>query len=143
MDKQVELSRQARQNRYFSEEFKKQKVNELDQNLLTVAQVVNLYQVSRTVVYKWLAKYSAHYQKGSKMVIEMESEATKTQALLARQAELERIVGQKQMEIDFLNRLLLVASEELQVDIKKRFLDPPSSGFKDIGGTILGDSKTF
>jgi transposase len=93
-------------------------------------------------VYKWLAKYSVHYQKGSKMVIEMESEATKTQALLARQAELERIVGQKQMEIDFLNRLLLIASEELKVDIKKRFLDPPSNGFKDIGGSTLGDSKT-
>ena len=53
----------------------------------------------------------------------MESEAIKTKQLLERQAELERIIGQKQIEIDFLNKLMEIASQELKTDIKKIFLD--------------------
>ncbi|MDZ7898221.1 MAG: hypothetical protein U5N85_09390 [Arcicella sp.] len=39
--------------------------------------------------------------KPPRVVVEMESEAQKTKELLARNAELERIIGQKQMSIDF------------------------------------------
>ena len=53
------------------------------------------------------------------MVVQMESEAHKTLQMLQRVAELERIVGQKQLEIDFLNKLMEVATEELGYDLKK------------------------
>jgi hypothetical protein len=58
----------------------------------------------------------------------MESEAYKTQQLLQRLAELERIVGQKQMEIDFLNKLLEIGSEEMGFDLKKNFSTKLSNG---------------
>jgi transposase len=45
-------------NRYFSEEFKKQKVKELEQKLISIKDLVDLYQISRTTVYQWLYKYS-------------------------------------------------------------------------------------
>jgi transposase len=51
----------------------------------------------------------------------MESEALKTQQLLRQVAELERAVGQKQLEIDFLNKLLELGSEELGFDLKKNY----------------------
>ena len=51
----------------------------------------------------------------------MESEQVKTKALQEQVARLERIVGQKQMEIDFLNKLIELASEKYQEDIKKNF----------------------
>jgi transposase len=117
-----------RQNRHFSEAFKKQKVQELEQKIISVTDLVNLYQVSRTSIYNWLYKYSAHYQKETRIVVEIESEALKTKQLLARQAELERIIGQKQMEIDFLNKLMELASAELNIDLKKSFLDKLSTG---------------
>jgi transposase len=43
-------------------------------------------------------------------------------------AELERIVGQKQLEIDFLNKLLEIGSGELGIDLKKSFSPPPLNG---------------
>jgi hypothetical protein len=55
------------------------------------------------------------------MVIQLDSEANKTQELLQRISELERALGQKQMVIDFNNKLLEIASKELDIDIKKNF----------------------
>ena len=86
-------------NRIFSEDFKKQKVKELDDKTISICQLVNLYSISRTTVYKWLAKYSVHYHKETKMVVQagcrpMVSETHKLQLVLQPQAELERIVGQ-------------------------------------------------
>ena len=119
------------QNRIFSDDFKKQKVKELDDKTIAIGrhsacQLVTLYSISRTTVYKWLAKYSVHYHKETKMVVQagcrpMESETHKLQSVLQRQAELERIIGQKQMEIDFLNKLLEIGSHELKIDLKKSF----------------------
>ncbi|MDZ7933591.1 MAG: transposase [Emticicia sp.] len=111
--------------RYFSEEFKRQKVKELDAKVLSISDIVRLYEVSPVSVHRWRKKYSPHYQQATRVVVEMESEAQKTKELLARNAELERIIGQKQMSIDFLEKLLEIASKELKMDIKKSFSTPP------------------
>ena len=60
-------------------------------------------------------------EKGVKTVTQMESEQFKTQLLLQRVAELERTVGQKQLEIDYLQCCLTVAGEDLGYDIKKKY----------------------
>jgi transposase-like protein len=110
-----------KQRRFFSEEFKKAKVKELTEKRVTIRQVSRLYEVSTVAVYKWLYKYSPHHQQKTTLVVEMESETYKTQQLLQRVAELERIVGQKQLEIDFLNKLFELGSGELGFDLKKNF----------------------
>ena len=58
----------------------------------------------------------------------MESEGHKTKELLRQVAELERALGQKQIAIDYLERLLAVSSESLKIDLKKTFGGPASSG---------------
>ena len=58
----------------------------------------------------------------------MKSEETKNSELQKKVAELERVVGQKQLEIDFLNKLLQIGSAELGFDFKKNFSTPPSNG---------------
>lgn len=113
--------KRSKYNRYFSEEFKRQKVKELDTNVITIKLICELHGVSRSAIYKWLAKYSSHYQQETKMVVQMESEEIKTQRLNLRVAELERIIGQKQLEIDYLNKVLEIASKEYETDIKKKF----------------------
>lgn len=107
--------------RVFSDAFKRQRVKEIDQSLYTVTEVSRLYQVSTKSVYRWLHKYSINHQKGVRQVIEMESEEQKTKALLKRVAELEQVIGQKQLLIDYLEKLIEVGSEELRVDLKKNF----------------------
>ena len=86
------------------------------------------HQVSGQSVYMWLYKYSPHHHPKCTLVVQMESEATKYQESQKRIAELERIVGQKQLEIDFLNKLIEIGSKELEFDFKKNFSPKPSNG---------------
>jgi transposase-like protein len=124
--------------RIFSEEFKRSKVEELIQKRITIRQLSKFYEVSPSAVYSWLYKYSVHYEQRSKLVVEMESESYRTQQLLQRVAELERIIGQKQLEVDFLNKLLEIGSEELGFDLKKNFSTKLSSG---TGGSAGGEGS--
>ena len=126
--RQIKQKLEIRENRVFSEPLKKQIVKDLVNKRLTIQQVVLEHQVSRHSVYRWLYKYSPAHEQKCTLVVQMESEAQRKQELQQRVSELERIVGQKQLEIDFLNKLLEVGSKELGFDLKKSFSSPPSSG---------------
>lgn len=123
---------EIRDKRCFSEEFKKSKVKELVNKHVTVVQLSRLYGVTRSSIYKWLYQYSPHHHQKTTFVVQMESESYKTQRLQQQVAELERIVGQKQLEIDVLNKLLEMASEEIGYDVKKNISLKLSNG---IGAT--------
>ena len=127
MKGQTKVKFETRQKRTFSQEFKKAKVKDIIEKRITIGQLSRLYEVSPQAIYHWLYRYSVHHQQKTTLVVQMESEQTKTQELLRRVAELERIVGQKQLEIDFLNTLLEVAGKELGFDVKKNFSAPLSS----------------
>lgn len=119
----------ARQNRVFSESFKRAKVKEIEAKRLKISEICHLYEVSRSAVYKWLKKYGQKTEKNVKIVVEMESDAQRTKLLLERVAELERAVGLKQLEIDYLNELLSVESQEVGYDVKKKHAPKLSSHF--------------
>lgn len=119
--KSSSLFREKRVQRIFSESFKRSKVKDIEQGLLTVRELSKLYTVSVSAVYKWIYKYSVHYKKGTVQVVQMESEQSKTQELLVRIKELEAALGRKQLSIDYLEQLLSIASCELKIDLKKSF----------------------
>ena len=121
---------QTQYNRTFSEEFRRSKVEELRSGRLKVRDLCQLYNLSRTTIYNWLYLYS-ETEKGTKTVVQMESEAFKTKLLLQRVAELERIIGQKQLEIDYLSVCLEVASDEIGYDLKKKHAPPRWNDFAD------------
>src|SRR5581483_4084370 len=121
-------SREERQNRYFSESFKQQKMEELRKNLITVSELSREYQVTRSAIYKWIYKYSVMKKKGVKQVIELESDTQKLIALKERIKELERLVGQKQIELEFKDKMIEIAEDLYKIDIKKKFGSVPSSG---------------
>jgi len=114
--------------RIFSETLKKQLIKDLVSKRVNVQQLVREHQVSTTTVYRWLYKYSPFHEQKCTLVVQMESEATLKGDLQKRIAELERAVGQKQLEIDFLNKLFELGSAELGFDLKKNFSTPPSNG---------------
>ena len=123
------LQIQIKHSRTFSESFKKEKVKQLVAKQISIHELSQLYEVSRQTVYNWLYKYSPHHKRGTKQVVEMESEALKTKVLLSKVAELERIIGQKQIELDFKDKLIALASEEVGYDIKKKHEPQLSNGF--------------
>ena len=124
--------------RYFSEEFKRKKVEEIDKNQTRICDICREYGVSTTSVHRWIHKYSRMKKKGIRQVVETESDTKKLIALQEKVRELERIIGQKQILIDFKDKMIELAEDAYKVDIKKKFGSRPFSGFGTTEGNIPG-----
>jgi transposase-like protein len=123
---------EIRERRIFTEEVKKKAIKDLTSKRTTMKALVVEHQISHQTLYRWLYKYSPYHEQKCTLVVQMKSEETKSIELQKKVAELERVVGQKQLEIDFLNKLLEIGSSELGFDLKKNFNTPRSNG---TGGT--------
>ncbi len=115
------IKRTIRVHRYFSEEVRREVVRKIERNELGMSQASREYEVSMTAIYKWMYRYSIHLKKGNVLVVEKKSRTQKMEQMKHRLAELERIVGQKQLEIDALNKTLEIGSDHVGFDIKKKF----------------------
>jgi transposase-like protein len=114
--------------RYFSEDFKKKKVKELESNLVSICDISRTYNVSRTSIYKWVYKYSVMAKKNVKQIVEAKSDTNKIRILEERIKELERLVGQKQILLEFKEKMIEIAETTYGVDIKKKLGSKLSSG---------------
>lgn len=115
------MNKEKKVNRTFSEAFKKEKVKQLEEKKVTVNQLSKIYEVTPTAIYKWIRKYSKFAGKNERVVVEKESEGQKNLELMKKIAEMERLLGQKQVEIEFLNKVIEFGSELTEVDIKKKY----------------------
>ncbi|HNF41923.1 MAG TPA: transposase [Bacteroidia bacterium] len=125
--KQFSTSVTDRRLRSFSVEFKKLKVREITSGRTTISEICREYEVSRTSVFRWMSKFGVMGKKKERVVVETDSDTKQLLALKKRIAELERLVGQKQILLDFKEKMIELAEEEYQVDIKKKFSEKPSS----------------
>ena len=116
--------------RIFSEDFKKSRIKDYESGKFTVVEISRLYNIERPVVYKWIYKYSTYNKKAVRVVEMSESSTKKLKDLEQRIKELEQIVGQKQLKIDYLEKMIDIAKEELDIDIKKNSDTLRSGGFR-------------
>jgi transposase len=123
----------SRQNRYFSSDIKKKIVRDLERNFNSVGDVCKTYHVSRTSVYRWIFKYSSMAKKEHKQVVEPKSDTQRIKMLEERIKELERIVGQKQLLLEFKDKMIEIAEATYGVDIKKKVGSKLSSGTTSTG----------
>ena len=106
--------------RIFSPEVKLDLVKKIEQGDVTVSDVSRTYGVTRTAVYKWLRKYSDLYKKETRVVVEHKSISKKNKELQDLVKKLEQALGQKQMRIDYLEKVVEFASERSGEDIEKK-----------------------
>lgn len=119
--------RKIRRYRRFSESFKKQLVRDYELGNFGVHQLSKLHDLSTSVIYRWIYLYSSN--EPNHQIVEMKESSThKLKLMEDRIKELERMVGQKQIKIDYLEKLIEIAEEELKIDIKKNTDTPHSSG---------------
>ena len=119
--KQFKMTVEERRKRNFSESFKIKKVKEIELGKIKISELCKVYEISVTSVYQWLNKYGVMYKKKERIIVETESDTKQIMYYKKRVAELEQIVGQKQIIIDFKDRVIDVAEKEYRVDIKKKF----------------------
>lgn len=127
-EKHIENSVEEKTKRVFSHELKVKLVKDIIEKRATVLQISKLYEVTCAAVYKWLNKYSSVYTKTVQIVVQMESEAEKTKALLARVAELEQALGRKELHLMYYEKLLEFTSRDVGYDVKKKAEQKLSNG---------------
>ena len=115
------LSRSERYTRSFSDSFKLQKVREIETGKSRVSDICKQYEVSNTSVYRWLDQFGLMKDKKERLIIETQSDTRELLELKKKVAGLERIVGQKQILIDFKDKMIDIAEEMYGIDIKKKF----------------------
>ncbi len=115
----LKTGKRIRRKRKFSEDFKLKIVKEYESGEFSVVEMTKIYDISYQTIYNWIYKYSK-YNKQSIQVVEMkDSQAHKMKQMEARIKELEQAVGQKQMNIDYLEKMIDLAKEHYDIDIKK------------------------
>jgi transposase-like protein len=108
-----------KKHRIYSKEFKLQLVNEFESGKFSVPQLEKLYGISNTTIYSWIHKFSTFNEKGTRIVEMKQSSTTKLKELAQKVKELEQIVGKKQIQIDYLEKMIDIAKDDLNIDIKK------------------------
>lgn len=118
--------RVIRKHRVYSEEFKKQLVQEFESGKLSVLQLEKLYGVGNALIYRWIYKFSTFNKQGYRVVEMKDSSKDKMKAMEKQIKELQRMVGMKQIKIDYLEKMIEIARDEFDMDIKKKLDTPPS-----------------
>lgn len=117
---QFKMTTEERRLRTFSEELKQKLVREIEQKKSSIAQICREYEVRENTVSKWLKKYGMDKKKKVRTIVELESDTIKILAYQKKIAELEQLVGQKQVLIEFQNKMIELAEQEYKIDIKKK-----------------------
>jgi transposase len=106
--------------RTFSESLKRKLVKELELGKVRVKEVSEIYEVSESAVYVWLNKYSEIYQRRNQVIVEEQSESKKARQLEQRIKDLEQKLGQKQMRLEYLEKMLELHKESTGEDLEKK-----------------------
>ena len=130
--KEISLTLEERKRRHFSESFKRKKVQEIESGQTKIADLCRQYDTVRGTIYQWLNKYGNMKTKKERLVIETESDTQKLIALKKENAHLKMIIGEKQIQIDFKDKMIEIAEDHYGVDIKKKFETTPSDIIKNI-----------
>jgi transposase-like protein len=117
------MTSKERQMRRFSPAFKREKVGLIEQGKISVSELSQVYEVTRTAIYKWIDKYG-HGKKGERMVVEKESEELKAREFLECIKQREQEIGRQQIEIRYLREVIRHWSDELGVDLEKKVERP-------------------
>ena len=124
---QFKMSTSERRARRFSDNFKQSKVREIELGKTKVSEIVKQYQVTATNVYRWIAKFGTMENKQERLIVETDSDTKQLLALKEKVAELEQIIGQKQVQLDFKEKMIEIAEEKYGIDIKKKLSTSPSN----------------
>jgi transposase len=120
--------RLLKKQRRYSTEFKKQIVAAFESGEYSVPQLEKLHGVGNSTIYAWVYKFSTFNEKGYRIVEMKDSSQKKMKELEARVKELEATVGRKQIQVEYLEKMIDLAKSDLDIDIKKNYNTPQSTG---------------
>jgi|AntRauTorcE11897_2_1112592.scaffolds.fasta_scaffold17185_1 transposase-like protein len=120
--------RKLNKRREFSEQIRRKAVKEFRSGKYTAQELADLYHCTPQTIYRWIYKYSPGDSPHVNVVEMSESADQKVNDLKQKIADLERALGQKQIKVDFYEKMLELAEEEYDLDLKKSTSSRSSSG---------------
>ncbi|ANQ51545.1 transposase [Flammeovirga sp. MY04] len=126
----LKTGKHLQKKRKFSDDFKMKVVQEYEYGQLSVRDLSKFYSISTKVIYSWIYKFSKYNKSGIQVVEMKNSQENKLKSQQKKIEELERALGQKQLYLDFLEKVIDLANEEYEIDIKKNFETLQSGGSK-------------
>jgi len=129
-NKQVQkfkIALKRKERRYFSEAARKAIIQEIEEEGLSKLEASRKYEVSPTAIYKWIRKYSKTYSPRLNKVVEHQSDSSKNKILEAELKATYELLGQVQAKNMLLEKIIELANESYQTDIKKTFASKPSA----------------
>lgn len=93
----------------YTDDFKQELVSAYETGTYSVLQLEKLYGVHNVSIYKWIHKFSTFNEKGFRVIEMKDSSIDKLKQLEQKIKELEQIVGQKQIKIDYLEKMIDIA----------------------------------
>lgn len=112
------MTKKERQSRRFSESFRKDQVFKIESGELTIADVSRLYHVRWASVKRWVDKFGTKSSDG--VVIQTREEINRIKDLEKRNAHLEKLLGQGQIRIHYLEECVRLAKDQLGADFEKK-----------------------
>lgn len=107
--------------RSFSEDFKRTIVHEFESGNFTVLELSRLHNVGFQCIYNWIRKYSTIKQPDT-VIVEMKKSSTqKLKQLEKEKKELYQKLGEKQIVIDYLEKIIELGDKHYKTDLKKNF----------------------
>ena len=114
--------------REFSVEIRRKAVRDFRSGKHTVKELADLYHCSEQSIYRWIYTFSPADSPKVNLVEMSESSDKKVKDLQRKVAELEQAIGQKQIKLDFYEKMIELAEKEYDLDIKKNSSTKPSTG---------------
>ncbi len=120
--------KRIRKHRRYNDDFKKRLVSSFERGDFSILQLEKLYGVGNASIYNWVYKFSNFNEKGCRIVEMKDSDQIKLKELTNKVKQLEQIIGQKQIAIEYLEKMIELAKTELNIDLKKNCNFPLSVG---------------
>ena len=92
--------------RRYSNDFKKSLVQDFESGRFSVSQLSRLHKIHPQVIYNWLYKFSNFNDRSCRIIEMKESSTDKVKKQEQRIRELEQLLGQKQIKIEFLEKMI-------------------------------------
>lgn len=120
--------RLLRKRRAYATAFKKAIVHDYESGRCSVQQLSRLHGIASQSIYNWIHRFSLLNEQGTRLVEYTDSSQEKLRHLERQVADLQRSLGQKQVQLELHEKLIEVAGQELGMDLKKSFSTLPSHG---------------
>lgn len=121
--------KRPKERRYFSEDARKAIIDEIDAGL-SIAEASRKYEVSKSAIHTWRKAYSQAYSPCLIRVVEHKSDSQRNKQLQAELAQVYELLGKSQAKNMLLEKVIDLADQHYQADLKKSFANKPLSNLE-------------